>query len=204
MAVPLLPLLMAAPGVISGVSNLFGRRRRQREEDKASRGISQLTDVFKQGLQGNFFDTPEAQRAITQILQNQDNQRRQINNTSAVSGATDEAKLSMFGRMNENTANAMGGMAGSGQLWRDRQLQQYQGSLGQLFGVGQANRQNFNQSLQNILGPLQEGINAGVSAGAFDGMNLFGGGKGTANTGGIRAGDKPYQKKNTISSTLYG
>lgn len=166
---------MAAPGVISGSANLFGGKRRRAEEQKASQGISQLADVFRGQLSGNYFDTPEASRAMTDIRQNQNQQNQAMQSTGAMMGLTDEAKISMMGKGNDATANAMGNLAGSGQIWRDRTQQNYSNQLGQLFQVGQQNRGNFNNSLQNVLGPLQQGINAGISAGAFDGMTIFNG-----------------------------
>lgn len=175
MALPLLPLLMAAPGIISGVSNLFGQKRRKAQEDKASQGISQLADVFRGQLSGNYFDTPEASRTMTEITNNQNQNQRAINATGATQGLTDESKIAMMGKNNEATANAIGSVAGSGQIWRDRTQQNYGNQLAQFFQTGQTNRRNFNQSLQNVLGPLQDGINTAVGAGAFDGVKLFGG-----------------------------
>jgi hypothetical protein len=175
MAVQLLPLLLqAAPGIASGVANLFGRKRRKAQEDKASTGISQLADVFRGQLSGNYFDTPEASQAMTNITNNQNQNNRAINAIGATAGLTDEAKIAMLGKNNEATAGAMGSLAGSGQIWRDRTQQNYGNQLSQLFQVGQQNRGNFNQSLQNVLGPLQDGINTAVGSGAFDGMKLFG------------------------------
>lgn len=171
MATPLLPLLLtAAPGMISGVANLFWAKRRRQEEDKATAGISQLADIFRQQLSGDYFDTAEAQGAMTGILQNQQQNQNAINSTAASTGMTDEARIAMMGRNNEATAGGMSDLARSADLWRSRLLNQHQGALSNLYQVGQQNRQNFNNSLSNILNPLSEGIAGGFNSGAFDSL----------------------------------
>jgi hypothetical protein len=168
MAIPLLPLLSAAPGLISGAANPFGARRRRKEEEKASSGLSQLSDMFRGQLEGNYMDTGEAQGAMTGLRQNQADNNRAINSTAATTGMTDEAKIAMMGKNNEATAGGMSNLARSADLWRTRLQQMYGGSLSNLFSVGQQNRQNFNSSLSNILNPLSQGLGAGINAGAFD------------------------------------
>jgi hypothetical protein len=170
MAAPLLlPLaLKALPGVASGIANLFGAKRRRQQEDKAGMGISQLTDLFKQQLQGDYFDTGEAQAAMTQIEDSQINNNRAINASAATMGMTDEARIGMMGKNNAATAGGMSNLARSADLWRQRITQQYGNSLGSLFQVGQTNRGNFNKSLQNIFNPMQSAVDGAVDLGAFD------------------------------------
>lgn len=173
MAVPLLPLLTMLPGVIQGVSSLFDRGRRKREEQKASRGISNLADVYKTSLEGNYMDTPEVQRILAELQKQQGQNTRAINATGATTGMTDEAKIATMGRQNEATAGTVGNIASGGDLWRQRTQQLYGQGLNNLFNVGQANRQNFNNNIASITQPLNESIGAGINAGAFDGMEIF-------------------------------
>lgn len=168
MALP--ALLAAAPALISGVSQLFGNKRRKREEEKATAGMSRMSDIFSEQLEGDYMDTSEATGAMTQIDQNQQDNLAQINANSATQGLTDEARIAMMGRSQQATSGAIGGLAKSADLWRQRLLQQKQGALGNLYQVGQQNRQNFNQSISNIVNPLQKSIDTGFSSGAFDGM----------------------------------
>lgn len=166
MALP--ALLAAAPALISGVSQLFGNKRRKREEEKATAGMSRMSDIFSEQLEGDYMDTSEATGAMTQIDQNQQANLAQINANSATQGLTDEARIAMMGRSQQATSGAIGGLAKSADLWRQRLLQQKQGALGSLYQVGQQNRQNFNQSISNIVNPLQKSIDTGFSSGAFD------------------------------------
>jgi hypothetical protein len=168
MPLPLLPLIAAAPGIVSGVANVFGAKRRRAEEQKASAGISQLSDVFSSQLKGNYMDTAEASGAMNAMKNQHQENNQMIDATAAQSGMTDEAKIAMMGRNNQATAGGMSNMAQSADLWRSRLLNQKQGALGNLFQVGQANRQNFNQSLSNVVNPLAQGLGGAINAGAFD------------------------------------
>lgn len=169
MALPLLPLLIgAAPGILSGISNLFDGKRRKAEEGKASTGISQLVDLFKQQMGGNYYDSAEAQGAMTAIRENEQENLGQIDATANINGLTDEARLAMRGKQNKATAGAFSDLSRSADLWRRRNQQAYQGGLSQLFNVGQQNRANKSQANQNIFGPLQETVSGAMNAGLFD------------------------------------
>lgn len=174
MAIPLLPILTALPGVIDGVSSLFDGKRRNSQEKKASEGISNLTDVFKTSLEGNYLDTPEGARIMAEIVKNQQENTRDLNATAETTGMTDEAKIAYQGKNNEAGANAIGKVASGADIWRQRTQQQYGNSLGTLFEVGQTNRGNFNQSISNITQPLQGAIDTAANTGAFDGLEIFG------------------------------
>jgi len=160
--------LQAAPGIIGGISQLFGKKRRKREEERASKRISSLTDMFKSQLGEDYFDSTEAMGAMKQIDNNASENFDQINATANVNGLTDEARIAMMGQNLRAKQGAYAGLAGQANLWRQRNMQNYAGSLNQLFSVGQKNRQNFNGSMQNILGNLQSGVDGAVNAGAFD------------------------------------
>lgn len=169
MALQFLPLLAgAAPGILSGLSNLFDKKRRKAEEGKASTGISQLVDVFKEQMGSNYYDSAEAQGAMTAIRENEQENLGQIDATANINGLTDEARIAMRGKQNKATAGAFSDLSRSADLWRRRNQQAYQGGLSQLFAVGNQNRQNFNNSMQNIFGPLQDSVSGAINSGLFD------------------------------------
>lgn len=172
MPLPLLAgaAIQAIPGLIGGISQLFGKKRRQQEEDKASGGISQLADVFKSQLGQDYFDSEEAQGAMRQIKDNQSDQNEQINASANVNGMTDEARIAMMGNNMKASQGAFADLSRSASLWRQRNQQLYSGQLNQLYQVGMNNRANKTQSLSNILGPLQGAIDGAANVGVFDGM----------------------------------
>lgn len=173
MAIPLLPVLSALPGVIEFGANLFDRRRRKNQEDKAMKGISNLSDVFKTSLEGNYMDTPEVTRILAEIQKNQNANTRATNAAGASTGMTDEAKIAYAGQNNKASADAIGGIAGGADIWRRGVQKQYGDSLATLFDAGQANRANFNESISNITQPLKDSIDGAANSGAFDGITIF-------------------------------
>lgn len=168
---PLLPALMsAAPGIISGIGQLFGGKRRKEQENQATSGMNSLAQMLKAQLSGDYMDTGEAQGAIRSFKDNQTEQMNQINAMSNVNSLTDEARIAMMRNQNKNSQGFFNQLAQNGDLYRSRLTNQYQGVMSNLFGMGQQNRQNFNQSLSNIVNPMQDGINSGFASGAFDKM----------------------------------
>ncbi|MDR7130330.1 hypothetical protein J2X69_002680 [Algoriphagus sp. 4150] len=193
-----LPLIAAAlPSVIGGISNLIGSGKRKREEEKASASQSQLVEMFKSQLGQSYFDSAEGMGASTQIQQNQQDMNNQINTTANINGLTDEARIAMMGKNNMATAGAYADLSKAGDFWRQRNMQQYQGALGGLFNMGQQNRANRNQSIQNILGPLQQGIDTANSLGAFENL-------GKRNQVAAETGWKPNRKMSSETSGTPG
>jgi hypothetical protein len=148
--------------------NLFGKKRRKNEEDKASSGFSQLTDVLRGNLNQDYFDSAEGMGAMKEIDDNASSFMDNINATANMNGMTDEARIALMGKNIGAKQDAYSGLARNSDLWRQRALQNYQGSLGQLFAAGQYNRGNQQQSLNNIVGGAQGAIDGAFNVGAFD------------------------------------
>jgi hypothetical protein len=184
MALPLLAMagIQAIPGIAGLLGNMFDGRRRRREEGKAAMGISNLADIFKQQLGQDYFDSAEGMGAMRQIEEDSQNNLGQINATANMSGMTDEARISMLGQNMKAKQGALGGLAQNSNLWRQRNLQNYGGTLGSLAQIGMSNRANQQNSMNNIVGGIQGGIDGAMNVGAFDswlGKGKSGGGSGT-------------------------
>lgn len=171
---------MAAPAVAGLIGNLLDRKRRKREEDKASAGISNLTDIFKEQMGQDYFSSAEGSNAMREIDENAQENMNAINASAGMNGLTDEARIAMMGRNMKAKQGAYAGLAGQSNLWRTRNQQMYQGALGQLFNVGMANRENRQRSINNIVSGLQGGIDGGLNAGLFDSLGKKGGGGSSA------------------------
>lgn len=174
MALPLIPLaLKAAPAIAGLIGNLFDKKRRGKEENKASGGISDLTDIFKSQLGQDYFSSSEGLGAMKQIDEESDDNLENINATANVNGLTDEARIAMMGQNMKAKQGALAGLSGNASLWRQRTLQQYGGSLQNLFSVGMNNRRNTQNNVNNITSQMQTGIDGAFNVGAFD--NMFSG-----------------------------
>jgi len=176
MALPLLAMaaIQAAPAVAGFIGNLIDKKRRRGQEDKAAAGISNLGDIFKQQLGGNYFDTAEASGAMREIDDNASGDIRQINASANMGNLTDEARIGMLGQVNRAKQAGYGQLARGADIWRQRNLQNYGGALSQLFQVGMTNRANTQNSLNNIVGGMTSGIDGAVNAGLFDNMGKAG------------------------------
>lgn len=181
--------LQAATAALGFIGNLLGKKRRRQQEDKASTGFSQLTDLLRGQLNQDYFDSTEAMGAMKEIDQYSSSFMDEINATANVNGLTDEARIALMGKNIGAKQQAYTGLSRNADLWRQRALQNYQGSLWQLFSAGMANRQMQQNSLNNIVGGAQGAIDGAFSIGAFD--KLLGGGKsgmGNIPAGGAAAG----------------
>ena len=178
-----LPLLAAAgikaiPAVAGLIGNLFDKPRRTKEEQKASSGISNLTDIFKAQLGQDYFSSPEGLATLKQIEEESDDNLDDINATANVNGLTDEARIALMGQNMRAKQGALSGLSGQASLWRQRTLQQYGGSLQNLFSVGMNNRRNTQNNVNNLTGGMQTAIDGAFNVGAFDG--LLGGQQGSS------------------------
>lgn len=168
MAIPL--IAAAIPAVTGLIGNLIDKKRRKKEEGKASGGIGDLTDIFKSQLGQDYFDSSEGLGAMKQIDEESDENLDQINATANVNGLTDEARIALMGKNMKAKQGALGGLSSQASLWRQRTLQQYGGSLQNLFSVGMTNRRNTQNNVNNITSGMQTGIDGAFNAGVFDGM----------------------------------
>lgn len=182
-------LLKAAPAAAGLIGNLFDKPRRSKEEKKASKGISDLTDIFKQQLGQDYFSSTEGLGAMKQIDEESGDNLDNINAMANVNGLTDEARIALMGQNMKAKQGALAGLSQNASLWRQRTLQQYGGSLQNLFAVGMTNRRNTQNNVNNITGGMQTAIDGAFNVGAFDGM--LGGQKNssfTTSAGGAAAG----------------
>jgi hypothetical protein len=170
-AMPLpLAAIGAIPGALGFITNLIGGKRRRNQEEKATKGFSQLTDLLRGNLNQDYFDSTEGMGAMQEIDDNASSFMDNINATANMSGMTDEARIALMGKSIGAKQDAYAGLARNSDLWRQRALQNYQGSLQQLFSAGMVNRGLQNQSMNNIVGGAQGAIDGATAVGALDGL----------------------------------
>lgn len=160
--------IQAVPALIGLVGNLFDRKRQKNEEGKASKGFSSLTDILQGKLGQSYLNSAEGMGLMKEIDQNADSQMDQLTAMSNVSGMTDEARIAMMGKVLSGKQNAYAGLSRNEDLFRQRNLQNYQGALANLFQAGQWNRANKQQSLSNITQGLGGAVDGMTNAGVFD------------------------------------
>lgn len=160
--------MQVLPSLFGLAGNLIDKKRRKKEEGKAGQGIGDLTDIFKSQLGQDYFSSSEGLGAMKEIDEESDENMDQINATANVNGMTDEARIAMMGQNMKAKQGALSGLSGQASLWRQRTLQNYGGSLQNLFSVGMTNRRNFQNNLNNVTSQMQTGIDGAMNAGVFD------------------------------------
>lgn len=182
---PLLQIgLSALPGIGSGIAQLFGKKRRNKEEDAAMEQIQNLSKMFQGNIEDHnsqldksYFDNSDVQDAITQLQEMGIFGNEQIDNQAAVMGSTDEARIAAKGANNQATARGLSRIFSGATNYRNMLFNQRGNAQRGLASVtnsqyqaGQNNRQNFNNSLQNIFGNMDQSIGGLLSSGALGGQ----------------------------------
>ena len=93
--------------------------------------------------------------------------RKAIDNQSAVSGSTDEAKIASMDGANQSYNRGLQDLLSYSQRVRDQNQQRFLNVLGAQEGARQNRTQQYNQNLNSILDPLQQAGQAFAMADVF-------------------------------------
>lgn len=146
--------LMAGPPLIKGLNAAFGLGKSK--PSKYEKKMMNMADIFGEESTLPITETRAFQSGKSQLDARDEDNRRAINNASAVSGATDEAKLANMQNSNESYNRGMQNLLGYAERVRNRNRGQYMNLLGSLEGL-KSNRQNRrSQQLSSILDPLSQ------------------------------------------------
>lgn len=172
--------IAAAPSLISAGANLF---RRERGPSPYEEELTRAAQIFNDQASAPLTDNRAYQSGKRQLDQADDRNREAINNRSAATGATDEARLAGIESANQTYADSLNQLLSRAQQYRDVMRDRYLNVIGQ----GENARLNreyqddarFQQGLQSIVGPL------GKASQAFLMSDVFGG------DGGVSPGSTP-------------
>lgn len=173
--------LSAAPAAIGMIAQLFGRKRRRKQEDAAMKNVQKVSSLFEGQIEDidtqlgqSYLDNSDVQDALRQLEEMGFLNNKQTTNQAAITGATDESQIAAMGRSKKAQADFLAKlMSGAGQYrtmlfgQKGDALRGLGATSGAQFQMGQQNRANFNNSVANIIQPLQSSINAGFESGAF-------------------------------------
>lgn len=173
--------VQSLPAIFGSLAQLFGKDRRKQQENAAMEQYKSVSDFFQNQVKGygqqldkGFSNSPEAQAWLQQLANISDKNQKNIDASSAMGGLTDEAKVAAMGKNNQAQSMGVSEIYKNAMRWRNLLMNQQAGAAGQLgnvsgqmFQAGQQNRANFNQSLANILQPMQQGINTAFQSEGF-------------------------------------
>ncbi len=112
-------------------------------------------------------NTTAYQTGKSQLDERDRDQRKAIDNQSAVSGSTDESKIARLDSSNKNYNRGLQNLLAFSQRVRDQNQNRYLNVLGAKNLAKQNRVRQFNQNLDNIMDPLQS------AAAAFNMADVF-------------------------------
>lgn len=169
------------PGAIGMIAQLFGAKRRRRQEEAAMKKMEEVSGLFNgqindvdTQLSQSYLDNSDIQDAIRQLEEMGFIQNKQTTNQAAITGATDESQIAAMGKTKNTQADFLAKLMSGASQYRNMLFGQKGDAIrglgtvaGAQYQAGMQNRANFNNSVANIIQPLQSSINAGFESGAF-------------------------------------
>ena len=161
---------MLAPTAISGLSNLLGNNRQSPYE----RQLSRMATLFEQEGSAPVTQNREFKSGMKIVDERDRENRRAIDNQSAASGTTDEAKLGHIQTANRSRDSAIDKLLNNARRYRQIMQSRALQTSGMLEQARQSRNQDFQGGLQSIINPLGKAANAFVLSDMFS--NDAGGG----------------------------
>lgn len=162
---PIQTAAMFAPSLINLGMNLFGNNKKSPLEKKYKR----MADLFE--TEGNQAITENRDfKSGMKIVDSYDKKdRRAINNQSAVTGATDEAKIATMQSANESRDSNINRLLQNAQRYRELMQNKAIRTRGLQHQAKEQRNYQFGQKVNSIVQPLGQATNA------FMMSNMFGG-----------------------------
>lgn len=161
--------LMLAPTGLRIASNILGKGGKPSEYEEQ---LFRMADIFGSAASVPLTETRAFKSGMSILDEKDDENRRAINNASAVSGSTDEARLANMQDSNENLNRGINRLLEFAKRAKDRN-QRLQLSY---LGAGERARQNRLNQRQKQFGAVLDPL--GEAAGSFAMADLFGPGTG--------------------------
>jgi nucleoside diphosphate kinase len=182
MPLPLaIPLAMAGAGL---VGQIFGGIKSGKANKEAAgvvdKQVSDLTSWYDTEKNKDFLQSNLASSAMNKALESIEDRNKTIESSSAITGASDAAKLAAKGQSQKEFSSTVKDLAAYGTAREDRIEGRYRANLGNLMG----------QKVNILQGKAQNAANLGKSggdlisaAGGLTGMTKWGGVTDSANLG---------------------
>lgn len=109
----------------AGIGSWIGNNNRKKAEELMETRKQELGDWRDKELSNDFLDRADSQAALRQVRQNQKEQQEALATDAIKSGATDQAKVAMAAKNNEQYASTVSQLAGIGAQHKDNVQDQY-------------------------------------------------------------------------------
>ncbi|MEX0660494.1 MAG: hypothetical protein WEA58_11475 [Balneolaceae bacterium] len=156
--------LMLAPSAIKLGSNLLGGGSKPSDFENR---LGRMADIFESDAAAPITENREFKSGKTLLDQRDRDNRKMINNQSAITGGTDEAKLANTESANESYNQGLNQLLSIASRFKDRSQDRHLNLLGAAENA-RANRvSQYGQNLNSILDPVSEAGKAFAMADLF-------------------------------------
>lgn len=173
-----MPLPLLIPGIMAGVGALGGIFGDISAGNAAAKAEKQLRErraaaerQYNQEANTDFLDTATAKSTLAALRRQNDKQMESAGNDAVKQGASDEAKVAMAGRLNENYADAASRLAGFGTQYQQQIKDRYQrrvDSLDDAIYNSQLNKPDALSTIGDAISGLSDAGMQIYAAGGFD------------------------------------
>lgn len=129
--------------------------------------LSSMADIFEEQASGPATDTQVFQEGKRELDESDDRRREQVQNSSAASGATDEARLASMEDSNEVYADAYNRLMSRAKQYQDQMRQRYMQTIGQQEQARRASDAQFQKKVNSITRPLGQASRAFLMSDIF-------------------------------------
>lgn len=175
----MIPLLIA--GIVSAAGSIgssiwgsiSGNKKRRKAENKMRDKKSRLDNWRRDQLNQSFLDRSDSQAALRQVKEYNKEAIDNLNSNAIKRGVSDQAKVSMAGKLNKNYSNVVSQLAGLSSQHKDRVNSQWLSSTANLDNLEIQNLMD-NSGTQNMINGIS---NAGMQLAQLYAMGGSGGNK---------------------------
>lgn len=190
---------MLAPTAVNLGANLLRRDKPSPYEQQLSR----MATMFESEADSPITENREFKSGMKVVDQYDKQNRRAINNQSAASGSTDEAKIASMGSANQSRDMNIDRLLNNARRYRSLMQNRALQTGGMLENARQNRNAQWQQGLQSITQPL------GQASNAFMMSSLFGGGDdvagdGVADAGGVMTGARDNALNRALNQGMWG
>jgi hypothetical protein len=152
-----------APTAINAFANIVGSKPSPYE-----RKLSKYATMFEEEGAKPITENRSFKSGMKTVEQYDKRNRKAINNKSAASGATDEAKIASMNSANQSRDQFIDRLLNNAQRYRSLMQDKALQTLGQLEGARQNRNFQFGQKVNSITQPLGQAANAFTMSQLFD------------------------------------
>lgn len=173
---------------------------REDKPSKYEKSLSSLADIYEKQADAPLDQNRTFKEGKRQLDRADEKNRESIQNSSATTGATDEARLASMENNNEAYGAALSRLFNTAERYRSRMRSRYLNTIARKEQAGQARDARFQRDLNNVIQPFSKASSTFLMSKLFDKPGTES--DPTDDTGYDYASDFMFNNKNAKAGTL--